>query len=409
MELENPDGTYFSLWSDLDKLADEMKKHSINDHKRINKLLRDARRMEKFNMYIDKPLKLCGIKDYFKIIGSYLPYLDLFIKYKNKSIESYSDKFKSKKLKEILLDFMQHIENYPLILLLLIFSYMDLKNADYPVGGSYKLSETIEKEAIKLGVKINYNTKALKIITENNKAIGVSISDNKCLYSDYVVSCSDGYNTIFKLLEGKYTTKKILKQYNKLPRFLSYMQVSFGINKDLSDTMQFILYKLPKSIEVGENIIDQLRIRHYSFNEGFAPIGKTSLVVTFKADYEYWNDLYENDRELYDLEKVKVADSILDVLEERYKNIKEFVEVIDVATPKTFQAKTLNDKGSAEGWYTNCNTFDEKFKYKIKGLKNFYMEGHWTNINGGITFAALSGRDVAQLLCHEEKVEFSSN
>lgn len=410
MQLEDENSRIcFPLWSDLSKLTDEMKKYGAGrDGRHIDRLLKDARRVQNFNLYIDKPSEMYTVKDYAKLICSYLPYLDIFIKYGRISLEQYVKRLESPVLRGILLDFMQHIENYPMILNLLIFSYMDSNNADYPEGGSYEFIRTIETTAKKCGAQFLYNTEAEKIVVKNDKAAGVILKDGRILESDYVVSCCDGYNTLFNMLGGKYIGRKQRRQYEKLPVFLGYMQISFGIEKDLSDTMQFILYKPEKELLIGGRSVGQLRIRHYSFNAGFAPDGCTSLVVTFKSDYDYWNGLYEKSREEYAAEKRSAAEAVLDILDKKYGRIRDYVRVTDVATPKTFQRITYNRSGSAEGWYTNCSTFGETFECRLKGLKHFYMAGHWTNINGGVTFAALTARNAAQLICRDEKVDFVS-
>jgi phytoene dehydrogenase-like protein len=41
-------------------------------------------------------------------------------------------------------------------------------------------------------------------------------------------------------------------------------------------------------------------------------------------------------------------------------------------------------------------------------LENFYMAGQWLEPGGGVPTAALSGRDVIQLLCRKDKKRFAA-
>jgi phytoene dehydrogenase-like protein len=213
-------------------------------------------------------------------------------------------------------------------------------------------------------------------------------------------------NTIFNMLDGKYGSGKLKCQYKELPIFHSYMQVSFGINSDLSQEHQFIVYRFNKPIIIGDSKIDNIRIRHYCFNEHFAPKGKSSLVVTFNSDYNYWNRLYTQDLNQYYSEKERVKDELIDVLDKRFEGIGDQIEMVDIATPKTFERYSGNRNGSAEGWGVTQKTLTASFQYTLKGLDNFYMAGHWTNINGGIMTASITARQVAQLICDKESVRF---
>lgn len=398
MELEDSAGFSFSLWSDLNRLAEELKQNGPPDGHHIDRLLADARRLGGFQLYIDRPRSLYRLSDFLKAAKAILPYLDLFIKYRFHSMETYCRRLKDQKLKEILLDFMHHIEHYPMILVLLIFAYMDTGNADYPLGGSMALSGALYEEACSAGAHFCFNSPVRRILTKENQVIGVELADGRKLRSDYVVSCCDGYSTLFRMLPGKYLSQRWIRTYRRTPVFLSYMQISFGLDRDLSGEKQFILYKLRQPLKTGAGETTQLRIRHYHFNRGFAPEGMSSLVVTFKEGYDFWARLRREDQSCYQREKIRVKDEVLKLLEHRFPGITNQVLVWDVATPATFCRRTGNRNGSAEGWYTNVKTFGRTFSPTVKGLHNFYMAGHWTDINGGVTFAAKTGRDAAMLV-----------
>jgi len=330
----------------------------------------------------------------------------IFIKYKNLSFESFIKKLKNRKLKTVLKDLMHFVQNYPMLLLLLIFGYIDERNADYPICGSQGIAELVKNRLLSLGGEIKFNSQVTEVLTKKHQAVGIRLADNSLIKADYVVSCSDGYNTLFNMLGCKYLTKRISRQYASLPIFLSYTQFSYGLSIDLGSQPQFIIYKLDEPVILGNEKIEQIRIRHYCFNQSFAPRGQTSLVVTFASGYDYWNQLYENNKDLYKSEKKKIDKEIRKVLKKRFKINKRHIIATDIATPKTFERYTQNRNGSAEGWYTTAKTIDEKFDYCVKGLDNFYMASHWTGIHGGITFAALYGRNVAQIICQNEKVIF---
>ena len=408
MRLEYEDGDSIRVFSDLALLRDELKAVSPQDSKKIDKLYADAKKVAKFSLPYEKPQQLWNLKDLFAFLKKTTVFLPLLLKYKNICIEDYVKTLKSPKLRNVFLDLLSLVSNYPMVMVLLIFASMDTGNANYPKGGSLFLAEAIRDKLLSIAGEsvIQYETSIYKILTEKGKVIGVELQTGDKHYADYVISCSDGYNTIFNMLGGRFGSKKLKNQYQELPVFHSYMQISFGVNRDLSKEHQFIVYKFKKPIKIGDRKIDNIRIRHYCFNEQFAPKGKSSLVITFDSDYDYWNRLYSLNVDKYNAEKERVKDEILRALNIRFEGIASQIEMTDIATPKTFERFSGNRKGSAEGWGVTCKTLTTSFPYTLKGLENFYMAGHWTNINGGIMTASVTARQVAQLICDKENAEF---
>jgi phytoene dehydrogenase-like protein len=44
----------------------------------------------------------------------------------------------------------------------------------------------------------------------------------------------------------------------------------------------------------------------------------------------------------------------------------------------------------------------------LPGLENFYMAGQWVAPGGGVPNAAMSGRNVIQIICKKEKRRFTT-
>jgi phytoene dehydrogenase-like protein len=143
-----------------------------------------------------------------------------------------------------------------------------------------------------------------------------------------------------------------------------------------------------------------------NFDPTLAPPGKTVVKVLFPADYSYWKSLGQ-DRARYEREKEKIADQIIALLDQRYPGLAGQVEMRDVASPLTWERYTGNWQGSMEGWLMTRETFPPfRMSKTLPGLQNFYMAGQWVEPGGGVPTAALSGRNVIQLLCARERGRF---
>jgi phytoene dehydrogenase-like protein len=79
----------------------------------------------------------------------------------------------------------------------------------------------------------------------------------------------------------------------------------------------------------------------------------------------------------------------------------------DVATPVTWERYTGNWQGSMEGWMMTKKTFPPfRMSKTLPGLESFYMVGQWVEPGGGVPTAALSGRNVMQIICKRERQAF---
>jgi phytoene dehydrogenase-like protein len=83
------------------------------------------------------------------------------------------------------------------------------------------------------------------------------------------------------------------------------------------------------------------------------------------------------------------------------------VEVVDVPTPVTYVRYTGNWQGSPDGWYiTPENMRKQNPLRSLPGLSGFYMVGQWTLPFSGTVMAALSGRQLVQVLCARNGTPF---
>ncbi len=96
---------------------------------------------------------------------------------------------------------------------------------------------------------------------------------------------------------------------------------------------------------LGNLAHDRLVLKHYSFDPTLAPAGKAVLSLWTEADYNYWYQLRFNPKQ-YQAAKEEIADRIIDILESRYPGLREQVEVVDVATPTTYERYTANWRGA---------------------------------------------------------------
>jgi phytoene dehydrogenase-like protein len=211
------------------------------------------------------------------------------------------------------------------------------------------------------------------------------------------------------MLEGKYLTDELRSYYEKAEIFQPIIQVSMGVNRDFSGQPHMAAYSLDKPLTIAGEERHQLGVKHYSYDPTLAPAGKTVVEVMFPSNIAYWRPLAE-DPERYEAEKKQVAISVMEQIEKIYPGFTGQVEVVDVATPLTYERYTGNWQGSMEGWMITTHNVGSVatggMKKTLPGLKDFYMIGQWVEPGGGVPTGALSARSILQIICHNDKKSF---
>jgi phytoene dehydrogenase-like protein len=282
------------------------------------------------------------------------------------------------------------------------------KNAGFPAGGSLEFARAIEKRYLELGGEIQYRAQVERILVENDRAVGVRLYNNEEYRARRVISACDGRGTIFNMLRGEYINRRLKRLYDGHLPVSSQLQVSIGVKRDLSSEPHLVNYLLDRpQVIVGEEH-DRIGVRNYCFDPSMAPDGKSAIVLTLDTAYDYWQRIYG--RTIYDHEQIQEADMMIDILEQIYPGIENDIELVDVATPLSFERYTGNWQGSISGWLLTKRTLPRNImgmRNTLPGLDDLYMAGQWVEPGGGLQVVAMSGRNLIQQICVEDQKEFT--
>jgi phytoene dehydrogenase-like protein len=209
------------------------------------------------------------------------------------------------------------------------------------------------------------------------------------------------------MLEQKYVNDKIINLYEQYPVWSSAILISLGITRTFENEPSAIELHLEKELVIDEHTkLKSIPITTYNFDPTLAPEGKTCMrIILHTENYEYWKNLRENDHEKYKKEKERISNEVITILHKRFGNIIENVEVIDVATPSTFNRYTNNWKGRFMTWDW-IGVLPVSINKQLPRLKNFYMIGHWVMAGGGIPCGLITGRDIVRIICHKDRKKF---
>ena len=414
IELEQNTDKYgsrvFHFYTNLARFEQYMLDIAPEDAAQIKKLIRSMRRIQKFEVppEVKTPPALYSMKQKIGMI-KHLPLLFFMLRSRHITNFTFADQLKNPFLKEAFRQIYDGTE-VPMVVLTIPHAFADLKGTGYPIGGSLAFSKKIEEKYLSLGGKINYSSGVKEILVENNSATGVLLEDGRAFRSDLVISAADWYFTVFQALKGRFTDQKILdlRDGKSFEVYYAAINISLGISKPMDDYPHFSRFPIPRELKSPDGTVyKRLELHVYNYDPTLAPAGKTSVSVSFYTQNgNFWIDLLKNDPQKYKKVKDEFAREVIGLLEQKFAGLKDYIEVVNVATPATYHQYTNNWQGSTQGWLPGRNIMaSSPVGFELPGLKNFYYCSHWSMPGGGLPTAVKTANDVAMIISKKHKIK----
>ncbi|GGZ70847.1 hypothetical protein GCM10010371_33570 [Streptomyces subrutilus] len=437
------DGRAVRFYSDPDRLEAHLLGISRADARPIREFCDGIRTFRKALAVYPflKPVGLMGRVERWRMLASFLPYFNTVRKSLTVLMTDYSTRFRDPLLRETF-NFILYEKHPAFPVLPFYFQLAAHANhaAGVPEGGSLGLARSIEQRYRRLGGEITYNAKAEEIIVEDDRAVGVRLSDGREFRADIVVSAADGYTTVMELLGGRYLNDTYRRLYTSLidePGQLSpgYVSLFLGLRKPFPEGDPCTTYLLTEQEAHGltglrcPSMNVQFRTRHYPEQ---APEASTVVFATYFSDIEPWRALREGPERAsrirrgeelhtlpvrhgreYTAAKRRVRTGIESFLDARFPGFTSAVAVADVSTPLTQVRYTGVHDGTFPGWnpfVEGSETIEQEINKNgpvLPGLSGFYLSGVWATI-GGLIRAAAAGRHVVQFICRDDGREFTA-
>ena len=283
-----------------------------------------------------------------------------------------------------------------------------LDGANYPIGGSRMISESIVPTIENVGGKIIANAGVEEVIVKNKKAIGVKLESGDELYSELIISSAGIANTYGKLINGSKYQKLFNDRLNQLQPSGGYVCLYIGLKGSAKDfnfnqTNLWIYpdYDHDKNIEkYSKNPKEKIPLLYISFPSSKDPAweknhGNTSTIEAITMDrfewYDKWSQTYWKKRpEDYRDYKENLKNRILEIVYKHVPQIKNKIDFVEISTPLTNRDLANYPKGELYGLDHVPERFQAHWLRPQTEIKNFYLTGQDIT-SAGLTGALFSG------------------
>lgn len=216
-------------------------------------------------------------------------------------------------------------------------------------GGTDRLIGMMAEELEKNGVTICTKALVEKVIVDNGKVKGV-IAAGREIKANSVVSNSGITNTVTNLAGRDAFPEGFLDQFDKVQVNNSSCQVYFGIRpgESFDDVGDLLFTSTSEEFSSNEMLDMETKSRTFSvyYPKTRPDRPDYTVVASMNANYDDWANL---DKEEYKAAKQAMIERCYVDLERYIPGIREKVDWVEAATPKTFNRYTLHTRGSSFG------------------------------------------------------------
>jgi phytoene desaturase len=388
--------------SDLDLLRFTLAGVSPEDRAELDRLVEAARTFANTDTEIDRPPELTSLRQGLGSLWHMRHLAGALVHYRKPIGKWVGEHLRSGQLQSLFLRLFP--AEMPALFLLMVLGYLEKGWLMKPAGGTGRFRDALVARYAESGGQAVLNTTVEEILVQNDRAYGVRLTDGTIIEGDTIVSTASGPETVLRLLAGRYGADDMHRRLATWKMFQPIVMLSYGVEQENTHQPATTIIDKIKPFRVGGFDNEQLYLRVYKAEDGFAPPGHSVVQLMLSTEYDWWAS--RGDR--YEQEKDVLAKAGLELLEPFFPEIGRAVRMVDVATPLTYWRQARSWRGAYEGWIPTPDSFFGHVSKTLPGLGDFFMAGQWVEPGGGVPTALMSGRQLVQILCDRAGVPFSS-
>ncbi len=263
----------------------------------------------------------------------------------------------------------------------------------YFEGGSQAITDALEAAVLEGGGVIKRHTRAERITVREGRATGITTSDGGCYTAEAVISNASPRATLLGMVgEDQLPAAAVAEIEGRAPAPSNLAVIFLGVDEDYTALFEggahevfvtrdnYITLGGISEVACQPEAVNFV-ITNYSVPDPHAALeGKNAIVITVDfMDYDCgdewsWGTSYDS----YEEYKANLADAVITRVGELLPGLADHIEVMEVASPRTVEQFTLNDRGSWAGWAFESgeeHIYTDTLETPVEGL---YLVGAWT-------------------------------
>ncbi len=277
----------------------------------------------------------------------------------------------------------------------IVFSNFMSKGVFTFTGGTDRLVEMMTAEMKKNGVDIATRTRVDKILVENGKVCGIE-AGGKRITAKAVLSNSNLKSTIFNMTGREHFEPEFVEKAEQVRLNNSscqvYMSLKPGETVDASVCGDLLFTSVAPKFDTKMLLSRNITSRTYSFYYPKTRPGvsdRYAIVASTNANYDDWASLSEEE---YETAKKEMIEDTLNAVEKYVPGIREKLDWVEAATPKTFERYTLHQMGASFGTKFEGLEISRGLPKQVPGLYHtgsvgIIMSGWLGAVNYGVIVA----------------------
>ncbi|MBD3228739.1 MAG: NAD(P)-binding protein [Candidatus Lokiarchaeota archaeon] len=315
------------------------------------------------------------------------------------------------------------IPKMSMFLLSVMWYLMGEKGIWRPTCGLDGILNAMHDIYLKYGGEIKLNSAVKEILIGDRKVIGVKTAKGVEYRSNWVISNSDYKNTFLGMIDKSHIPSEFLNLIKKINYFGSEFAVYLGIDPGEIDFSKIradhTFYTRKIKINRNSNDLEnfdnrEVEICLWSKDDEdlpkYCPEGKVSILLRVGFPYEHFSDWRIGPKKRkngYKEYKRRLAKKLLKTVETVLPGLSSSIEMLEIATPLTYEDWGNRWRGSIAGWSwasKDLELFDTKLLIRTP-IPNLLMAGLYASTElflGGVPTSMYTGYLAAEIIDKQE-------
>jgi len=283
------------------------------------------------------------------------------------------------------------------------------RGAAYPIGGSSRIAETILPVIERAGGEVVTNAEVTEIIVENERAVGVKLSDGHALRAPIVISDAGVINTFARLVPSDLAESiGYAAKARELGTSVAHLSLYVGLKGSTEELAlektNLWVYPDHRHDENFKRFLADVEapfpLVYLSFPSAKDPDfdrrhpGHSTIEAITMGSYQSFarweNTSWKKRGAEYDALKERLSERLLDVIYKYAPATRGRVEIAELSTPLSTRNFAAHPKGAIYGLSHDARRYEQRWLRPRTPIKGLYLTGADV-VSAGVVGAMMGG------------------